>query len=75
MQPNRFGANRIIPLMLDGETSMSLTPQLQNTVFVDFRDRKQYFRKLFALVLTLHGISEEHPGILAVVSDLKEPRV
>ncbi len=75
MQPNRFGTSRIIPLMLDGEAATSLTPQLQNTVFVDFRDRKQYFRKLFALVLTLHGISEEHPGIQAVLSELKEPRV
>jgi hypothetical protein len=69
MQPNQFGANRIIPVMLDGEPATSLTPQLQNTVFADFRERKHYFTKLFELVLTLHQIPPDHPGIVELGSD------
>lgn len=65
MQPNRFGRNTVVPVMLEGDPAMSLPPLLQNTVFVDFTDQQQYFERVFDLVLTLHGIPFDHPGIVA----------
>jgi len=71
MQPNRFGANRVIPVIFDGDEASSLTPQLQNTVFVDFRKKQEYFGKLFDLVLTLHRIDLDHSGIIDLRQQLQ----
>ena len=55
---------RVIPVLLNGDQATSLTPQLQNTVFIDFRKKQDYFGKLFDLVLTLHRIEFEHSGVV-----------
>lgn len=66
MQPNRFGKNRTVPLLVEGDATTSLPPLLQNTVHVDFTQPDDYFDRIFQLVLTLHRIPFDHPGILAL---------
>lgn len=52
---------RVIPLLLDGEQVTAFPPQFEDSVFIDFRFERQYFLKLFDLLLTLYVIPFDHP--------------
>jgi len=46
----------IIPLLRKGAPPTAFPPLMQDSVFIDFRDDKKFFVKLFELILTLHNI-------------------
>jgi small GTP-binding protein len=58
----------VLPLLLDGEKTMSLPPLLQGRVYADFRDELAYFQTAFDLILSLYQLSPNH----SVVADLRE---
>lgn len=59
-QPTRYGL-KVIPLLLDGEPHAAFTPQLQNAVYIDFRDEDSYFVNLLDLIWRLYGLSFDNP--------------
>ncbi len=57
-----------IPLLLEGEERTSFPPLLYRRVYGDFTQEKNYFVRLFDLVLTLYRIPFDDP----IVRDLRE---
>jgi hypothetical protein len=55
--------SRVIPVLLRGEQSSSFPPQLEDSVFLDFRLDTYYFAKLFDLVLTIYEIPFDCAGV------------
>ncbi len=55
MMKRKTLGNRVIP------------PLMRGVVHVDFTDRRQYFDILFELVLTLHSIPFDHPGLVGLM--------
>jgi hypothetical protein len=58
----------VLPLLLDGEKTVSLPPLLHGRVFADFRNELAYFATAFDLILSLYRI----PPNDSVVADLRE---
>ena len=59
--------DRVIPVLLDGTARESFPPMLVGTVHVDFCTEERYFVRLFELVLTVHGIPPDHPGLVGLL--------
>ena len=47
---------RVIPLLLDGQQADAFPPQMQDLVFIDFRDETKYFSNTLSLVWRLHNL-------------------
>jgi hypothetical protein len=74
MQPSRYG-RKVIPLLLAGEPHTSFTPQLQDPVYIDFRDESFYFVHLFKLIWHLFNLQLDHPALddlLAAMSPARD---
>ncbi len=54
---------RVIPLLLEGSPRESFPPLFEDSVHIDFRVEREYFARIFDLILTLHGISFDQPGL------------
>ena len=59
-KPTMYGPS-VIPLLLAGEPDDSFTPQLQDVVFIDFRDEDFYFAKLLDLIWRLYELPFDNP--------------
>lgn len=53
----------VIPLLLQGPAADAFPPQLRDSAYLDFGPAASYFVVLFDLVLSLHGIAHDHPGV------------
>ena len=51
------------PLLLDGTAKKSFPALFRGSVSVDFRNKGDYFMKLFELILSLHNIPFDHPRV------------
>ena len=51
------------PLLLDGTPKKSFPALFRGSVSVDFRNKDNYFVKLFELILSLHNIPFDHPRV------------
>jgi hypothetical protein len=58
----------VLPLLLDGDETVSLPPLLHRTVYGDFRNDSAYFTSAFDLILSLYQIPVNDPA----VADLRE---
>ena len=52
--------NTVLPVLLEGDARISLSPQLQSLVCIDFRD-KSYFRKLFDMIWRIYELPFDNP--------------
>lgn len=69
-QRGKYG-EKVIPLLLEGSAEMSLTPFLQDVVYVDFRQEQLYFYYLFGLIVRLYQIGFDHPVVVELQNSLK----
>jgi hypothetical protein len=58
----------ILPVLRAGDERSSFPPLLQERVYADFRDDRDYFIKTFDLMLSIYSISPETPA----TADLRE---
>jgi WD40 repeat protein len=67
----------IIPLLCEGTPQEAFPPLLEDSVFIDFRNKTEFFIHLFELVLTLHRIPPEDKMARQHRDDLRHelPRV
>jgi small GTP-binding protein len=61
-RPKQYG-KRVIPLLLEGEQQTAFPPQLQDVVFVDFRDESQYFQNVLMLIWRLYELSFDNRAL------------
>jgi len=58
----------VLPLLLEGEKTVSLPPLLHGRVYADFRDECTYFITAFDLILSLYHLGPNH----SAVADLRD---
>jgi len=58
----------VLPLLLDGEKTVSLPPLVQGRVYADFRNELAYFTTAFDLILSLYQLTPND----AVVAELRK---
>ena len=51
------------PVLLAGTQEESFPALFEDSVYLDFRDRDNYFMRLFELILSLHNIPFDHPRV------------
>ena len=61
----------MIRLLVDGTPEQSFPPIFDDRVCIDFRERDGYFASLFDLILTIHGVSFDDPGISVLRDSLQ----
>lgn len=71
-QPSEYG-DTVLPVLLSGEAQVSLSPQLQPLVSVDFREEPFYFRNLFGMIWRIYNLPFDHP-LLEELQDSMSPR-
>lgn len=63
----------VLPLLLDGDDTTSLSPLLQGRVYADFRDEFWYFTTAFDLILSLYEIKPFDPAVADLRESLRGP--
>ena len=53
----------IKPLLLTGTQKQCFPPLFEDSVYVDFNKKDNYFMRLFELILSLHNIPFDHPRV------------
>ena len=53
--------NTVLPVLLEGDARISLSPQLQSLVCIDFRDKRADFRKLFDMIWRIYELPFDNP--------------
>ena len=59
-QTTAYG-DTVLPVLLAGDTRISLSPQLQPLVCIDFRDKEFYFRRLFDMIWRIYELPFDNP--------------
>ncbi|NQZ11777.1 MAG: toll/interleukin-1 receptor domain-containing protein [Algicola sp.] len=61
----------VLPLLLEGTQTSSFPPMFEDSVFINFTERERYFVELFRLLLRLHGIPFDYPGLDELMHSLE----
>ena len=59
-QPNKYG-HTILPILAEGDSDTSFSPQLQKLVYVDFKQSAFYFRQLFDMIWRIYNLPFDNP--------------
>jgi hypothetical protein len=72
-QPHKYG-HTILPVLVEGDSASSFSPQLQKLVYVDFKRSEQYFRQLFDMIWRLYNLPFDNP-LLEELQDSMTPQM
>jgi hypothetical protein len=61
----------VLPLLLEGTQTSSFPPMFEDSVFINFTERERYFVELFRLLLRLHSIPFDHPGLDELIHSME----
>lgn len=65
----------VVPLLLDGELTISLPPFMHGRVYADFRDESTYHTTAFDLILNLFDLPPNHPAVADLRESLQPPGI
>ena len=63
----------VLPLLLEGTKTSAFPPLFEDSVYIDFTDKKKYLVELFRLILRLYNIPFDSPGLVQLI-DSMEPK-
>lgn len=64
----------VIPLLLEGTQTSAFPPFFEDSVYINFTDKKRYFVELFRLIIRLYNIPFDYPGLDELIDSMK-PKV
>jgi len=65
----------VLPILLSGEKATSLPPLMHSRVFGDFRNERDYFNSVFALILSLYRVAVTDPVMARLRESIQETQV
>ena len=60
----------VIPLLVEGTKNTAFPAFMVDSVNIDFTEHKNYFIALFRLILRLHNIPYDYPGLDKVIQSM-----